>query len=126
MGASNERQSHANDGLLLKDLRMPDFRSYAVKVPSPGSVIAESTRVMGKLLQDVMKQNLSSKNFRLFSPDENNSTRWQDALEVTNRAYMADIFPYDDHLASDFSRRCDRPRAETGNSGGLRQAGHPR
>ncbi|MGV7228764.1 MAG: phosphoketolase family protein [Nitrospirales bacterium] len=92
---------HANGGLLLKDLRMPDFRSYAVKVSSPGSVTAESTRVMGKFLRDIMKQNMSSKNFRLFSPDENNSNRWQDALEVTNRAWMADTFPYDDHLAPD-------------------------
>ena len=92
---------HANGGLLLKDLRMPDFRSYALKVPSPGSVTAESTRVMGKFLRDVMKQNLSSKNFRLFSPDENNSNRWQDALEVTKRTWMADTFPYDDHLAPD-------------------------
>jgi xylulose-5-phosphate/fructose-6-phosphate phosphoketolase len=56
---------------------------------------------MGKLLRDVMKQNLASKNFRLFSPDENNSNRWQDVLEVTNRAWMADIYPYDDHLAPD-------------------------
>src|SRR5215475_1495769 len=92
---------HANGGLLLKELRMPDFRSYAVRVPSPGRVRAESTRLMGKLLRDVMKQNLASKNFRLFSPDENNSNRWQDVLEVTNRAWMADINPYDDHLAPD-------------------------
>jgi xylulose-5-phosphate/fructose-6-phosphate phosphoketolase len=92
---------HANGGLLLKDLRMPDFRSYAVKVASPGAVTAESTRVMGKFLRDVMKQNLSSKNFRLFSPDENNSNRWQDALEVTKRTWMAETFPYDDHLAPD-------------------------
>jgi xylulose-5-phosphate/fructose-6-phosphate phosphoketolase len=92
---------HANGGLLLKDLRMPDFRSYAVKVASPGSVTAESTRVMGKFLRDVMKQNLSSKNFRLFSPDESNSNRWQDVLEVTNRTWMADTFPYDDHLSPD-------------------------
>ena len=92
---------HANGGLLLKDLRMPDFRSYALKVPSPGSVTAESTRVMGKFLRDIMKQNMGSKNFRLFSPDENNSNRWQDALEVTNRSWMAETFPYDDHLAPD-------------------------
>jgi xylulose-5-phosphate/fructose-6-phosphate phosphoketolase len=92
---------HANGGLLLKDLRMPDFRNYAVKVVSPGAVSVESTRVMGKFLRDVMKLNMSSKNFRLFSPDENNSNRWQDALEVTNRAWMADTFPYDDHLAPD-------------------------
>jgi xylulose-5-phosphate/fructose-6-phosphate phosphoketolase len=92
---------HANGGVLLKDLRMPDFHRYAVSVPSPGAVRAESTRVMGKFLRDVMKLNLGSKNFRLFSPDENNSNRWQDVLEVTNRAWMADIYPYDDHLAPD-------------------------
>ena len=92
---------HANGGLLLKDLRMPDFRAYAVPVPSPGVVSAESTRVMGKFLRDVMQLNLGSKNFRLFSPDENNSNRWQDVLEVTNRAWVADTYPYDDHLAPD-------------------------
>jgi xylulose-5-phosphate/fructose-6-phosphate phosphoketolase len=92
---------HANGGLLLKDLRLPDFRAYAVPVPSPGAVSAESTRVMGKFLRDVMQRNLESKNFRLFSPDENNSNRWQDALEVTNRAWVADTYPYDDHLAPD-------------------------
>jgi xylulose-5-phosphate/fructose-6-phosphate phosphoketolase len=92
---------HANGGILLKDLRLPDFRDYAVSVPSPGAVSAESTRVMGKFLRDVMQLNLRAKNFRLFSPDENNSNRWQDVLEVTNRAWVADIFPYDDHLAPD-------------------------
>jgi len=92
---------HANGGVVLKDLRMPDFHRYAVSVPSPGAVRAESTRVMGKFLRDVMKLNLESKNFRLFSPDENNSNRWQDVLEVTNRAWMADTYPYDDHLAPD-------------------------
>ena len=92
---------HTNGGLLLKDLRMPNFRTYAVKVASPGSATAESTRVMGKFLRDVMKLNMPSKNFRLFSPDENNSNRWQDALEVTSRAWVADTYPYDDHLAPD-------------------------
>jgi xylulose-5-phosphate/fructose-6-phosphate phosphoketolase len=92
---------HANGGLLLRDLRLPDFRAYAVQVPSPGAVSAESTRVMGKLLRDVMRLNLEAKNFRLFSPDENNSNRWQDVLEVTNRAWVADTMPYDDHLAAD-------------------------
>ena len=57
--------------------------------------------MMGKFLRDVMKQNLDSKNFRLFSPDENNSNRWQDVLEVTNRCYMADIYPEDDKLSPD-------------------------
>jgi xylulose-5-phosphate/fructose-6-phosphate phosphoketolase len=92
---------HANGGLLLKDLRLPDFRAYAVPVPSPGAVNAESTRVMGKFLRDVMQLNLGAKNFRLFSPDENNSNRWQDVLEVTNRAWVADTVPDDDHLAPD-------------------------
>jgi xylulose-5-phosphate/fructose-6-phosphate phosphoketolase len=90
---------HANGGLLLKDLQMPDFRDYAVDVSRPGASTAESTRVMGRFLRDVMKQNLESKNFRLFSPDENNSNRWGDVLEVTNRAWNAEILPYDDHLA---------------------------
>ena len=59
-------------------------------VPAPGAVTAESTRVMGKFLRDVMKLNMEARNFRLFSPDENNSNRWQDVLEVTNRAWMAE------------------------------------
>jgi xylulose-5-phosphate/fructose-6-phosphate phosphoketolase len=92
---------HANGGLLLKDLRLPDFRAYAVKVPRPGAIEAESTRLMGKFLRDVMKLNESNRNFRVFSPDENNSNRWQDVLEVTNRAWMAERRPYDDHLAPD-------------------------
>ena len=92
---------HANGGLLLKDLRLPDFHEYAVKVPSPGAVQAETTRIMGRFLRDVMQLNMESNNFRVFSPDENNSNRWQDVLEVTNRAWMADIYPYDDHLAPD-------------------------
>jgi xylulose-5-phosphate/fructose-6-phosphate phosphoketolase len=92
---------HGNGGLLLKDLRLPDYRDYAVRMTKPGAVSAESTRVMGRYLRDVMKLNLPSRNFRLFSPDENNSNRWQDALEVTNRAWIADRYPYDDHLAPD-------------------------
>ncbi len=92
---------HGNGGLLLKDLRLPDYREFAVQVPKPGAVSAESTRVMGRYLRDVMKANLASRNFRLFSPDENNSNRWQDALEVTNRAWVAERYPYDDHLAAD-------------------------
>jgi xylulose-5-phosphate/fructose-6-phosphate phosphoketolase len=92
---------HANGGTLLRDLRLPDFRNYAVEVPSPGATTAEATRVMGTYLRDVMKLNMESRNFRLFSPDESNSNRWQDALEVTNRAWVAEAFPYDDHLAPD-------------------------
>ena len=70
-------------------------------VPAPGAVTAESTRVMGAFLRDVMKLNMEARNFRLFSPDENNSNRWQDVLEVTNRAWVAETYPYDDHLAPD-------------------------
>jgi xylulose-5-phosphate/fructose-6-phosphate phosphoketolase len=92
---------HANGGLLLKDLKLPDFRSYAIETPSPGTATAEATRAQGTFLRDVMKLNLDSRNFRLFSPDENNSNRWQDVLEVTNRCYMAEIYPDDDHLSPD-------------------------
>jgi len=92
---------HANGGLLLRGLRLPDFRNYAVKVPRPGGVNAEATRVMGQFLRDVMKENLAGRNFRLFSPDENNSNRWRDVLEVTERAWMAERFADDDQLAPD-------------------------
>jgi xylulose-5-phosphate/fructose-6-phosphate phosphoketolase len=92
---------HANGGLLLKDLRLPDFRDYAIDVKTPGCVTAEATRVQGKFLRDVMKLNADRQNFRIFSPDENNSNRWQDVLEVTNRCYMAEILPEDDHLSPD-------------------------
>ncbi len=92
---------HANGGLLLRDLRLPEFRDYAVDVPRPGATTAESTRVMGRFLRDVMKLNLDRRNFRLFSPDENNSNRWQDVLDVTNRCFMGEIYPEDDKLAPD-------------------------
>ncbi len=92
---------HTNGGAVLRDLRLPDFRNYAVKVTTPGAINAESTRIMGKFLRDVMKLNMEARNFRLFSPDENNSNRWQDAMEVTNRAWVAETYPWDDHLAAD-------------------------
>ena len=92
---------HASGGLLLRDLRLPDFRDYAVKVTKPGAIDVESTRLMGAFLRDTMKLNMESRNFRLFSPDENNSNRWQDVLEVTDRTWMADRYSYDDHLAPD-------------------------
>jgi xylulose-5-phosphate/fructose-6-phosphate phosphoketolase len=92
---------HANGGLRLRELRLPDFHHYAVAVPRPGAVDAEATRVMGGFLRDVMKLNFGARNLRLFSPDENNSNRWQDVLQVTNRAWAAERFDYDDHLAPD-------------------------
>jgi xylulose-5-phosphate/fructose-6-phosphate phosphoketolase len=92
---------HTNGGMRLRDLRLPDFREYAVEIEAPGQTDAEATRVMGTFLRDVMKLNLDSRNFRLFSPDENNSNRWQDVLEATSRTWMAESHDYDDRLAPD-------------------------
>lgn len=92
---------HANGGLLLKSLRIPDFYDYAVEVSSPGAVNAEATRVQGKFIRDVMKQNTEAKNFRVFSPDENASNRWGDVFDVTDRAFNAEILDSDDHLSPD-------------------------
>jgi xylulose-5-phosphate/fructose-6-phosphate phosphoketolase len=90
---------HANGGLLLRDLRMPDFRNYAVDVPRPGAVTAESTREMGKFLRDVMKLNMEQRNFRIMGPDETTSNRLGNLFDVTDRMWMADILPEDDHLS---------------------------
>lgn len=92
---------HANGGVLLRSLRLPDFRGYAVEVPSPGSVNAEATRMQGKFIRDVMKNNLDSRNFRIFSPDENASNRWGDVFEVTGRTFVGEILPSDDHISPD-------------------------
>ncbi len=92
---------HANGGLLRKDLRMPDFRSYAVDVPSPGSVQAEATRVQGGMIRDVLRENAEARNFRVFSPDETNSNRWNAVFEVTTRVSVAEILPTDDHVSPD-------------------------
>ncbi len=92
---------YANGGLLMRSLCLPDFRTYAVDVPSPGAVDGEATRVMGQFLRDVMKENLDARNFRLFSPDENNSNRWQDVLDVSQRRWNADTLDYDDKLSPD-------------------------
>jgi len=92
---------HANGGLLLKELLLPDFRDYAVSVPVPGSVEAEATRVVGAFLRDVMRRNLKDANFRVFGPDETASNRLGSLFEVTDRTWMDGIMPYDDHLAPD-------------------------
>jgi xylulose-5-phosphate/fructose-6-phosphate phosphoketolase len=92
---------HANGGLLLRDLKMPDFCDYAVDVPKPGTVIAEATRVMGRMLRDVMKLNAGSANFRVVGPDETASNRLDALFEVTNRMSEAEIYPNDDHVARD-------------------------
>ncbi|MBI5860774.1 MAG: phosphoketolase family protein [Rhodocyclales bacterium] len=90
---------HANGGVLLRGLRLPDFRNYAVTVITPGVTLAESTRVMGTFLRDVMQKNPD--NFRVFGPDETASNRLGALFEVTNRAWMAERFDDDDHLAAD-------------------------
>ncbi|MFA6925229.1 MAG: phosphoketolase family protein [Bacteroidales bacterium] len=92
---------HANGGELLKDLKMPDFRDYAINILKPGTTKAESASVMGNFLRDVVKLNIESKNFRVFSPDENNSNRLSAVLEVTNRVSTAEILPGDDHITHD-------------------------
>jgi xylulose-5-phosphate/fructose-6-phosphate phosphoketolase len=90
---------HANGGVLLRDLRLPDFTQYAVAVPSPGTVSAEATRVQGELIRDVITMN--PKTFRVFSPDETASNRWGAVFEVTNRCSTAEIVANDDHVAPD-------------------------
>jgi xylulose-5-phosphate/fructose-6-phosphate phosphoketolase len=88
---------HANGGLLLKDLEMPDFRRYAVDVPKPGAVTGEATRVLGGLLRDVMKMNEAARNFRVVGPDETASNRLDALFEVTDREWMAATGPGDEH-----------------------------
>ncbi len=92
---------HANGGILLRDLRMPDFRRYAVDVPSPGAVNAEATRVMGTFLRDVMKWNANARNFRIFGPDETASNRLGAVFEATGKTWLADLLPTDEGLSSD-------------------------
>jgi xylulose-5-phosphate/fructose-6-phosphate phosphoketolase len=91
---------HANGGLLLKDLRMPDFRQYAVDVAKPGASFAEATRALGAFLRDVMTKNETSKNFRVFGPDETASNRLQALFEVTDRESVAQTFSFDDHVSA--------------------------
>jgi xylulose-5-phosphate/fructose-6-phosphate phosphoketolase len=92
---------HANGGLLLKKLKLPDFRAYAVDVPKPGQVFGEATRVMGYFLRDVMKSNMDTGNFRVFGPDETASNRLGALYEVTKKAWMGEIIPEDDNLTPD-------------------------
>lgn len=90
---------HANGGLLLKDLRLPDFRDFAVDVPVPGGSISEATRELGKYLTEVIRRNPD--NFRIFGPDETASNRLQAVFDVTNKQWNAEYLPtdVDDHLA---------------------------
>jgi len=86
---------HSNGGLLLKELKIPDFRKYSVEVSKPGQDKAEATRIMGQFLSDVMKLNLDERNFRVFGPDETASNRLTSLFEVTGRAWMAEQLPED-------------------------------
>ncbi|OGP27407.1 MAG: phosphoketolase, partial [Deltaproteobacteria bacterium GWB2_65_81] len=90
---------HANGGILLRDLAMPDYREYAVDVPKPGGVTAEATRVMGRMLRDVMKRNAEARNFRVMGPDETASNRLDALFEATDRTWVAATVPGDDHLS---------------------------
>jgi xylulose-5-phosphate/fructose-6-phosphate phosphoketolase len=92
---------HANGGLLLIDLKMPEFHDYAVELPKPGAVDAEATRVMGEFLRDVMKLNADSRNFRVMGPDETASNRLSAIFETTDRVFTGTILPTDDHLSPD-------------------------
>jgi xylulose-5-phosphate/fructose-6-phosphate phosphoketolase len=90
---------HANGGELLRDLRLPDFRDYAVDVPAPGTTVGEATRVFGKFMRDVIK--LNPQTFRLFGPDETESNRLSAVYEVTDKAWDAETRPVDEHLGPD-------------------------
>ncbi len=92
---------HANGGLLLKDLHLPDFRSYAVEFEQPGQFVAEATRTLGKFLRDVMKLNTDRRNFRVFGPDETSSNRLGALFEVTDRVSTAEILPTDESISAD-------------------------
>jgi len=92
---------HANGGLLARDLRLPDFRTYAVAVEKPGTGWAEATKVLGHLLRDVFTLNAEYQNFRVFGPDETASNRLQAVFDVENRGLNARILPTDEHVAVD-------------------------
>ncbi|MGH2456410.1 MAG: phosphoketolase family protein [Candidatus Limnocylindria bacterium] len=90
---------HANGGLLLRDLVLPDFRDYAVDVPTPGATSAEATRVLGGFLRDIIRRN--PERFRVFGPDETDSNRLSPVYEATDKQWAAEILPVDQHLARD-------------------------
>jgi xylulose-5-phosphate/fructose-6-phosphate phosphoketolase len=92
---------HANGGLLLKGLKIPDFRDYAIEVKHPGTLKAEATLNMGGFLRDILKLNWEERNFRIFGPDETASNRLTKLFDVTERVSTAEIFPSDDHISPD-------------------------
>src|SRR5204862_7468629 len=88
---------HANGGVLLRDLELPDFRDYSVEVPQPATVSSEATRVLGAWLREVVRANPDR--FRLMGPDETASNRLSAVFDVTNRVWEGELLPTDDHLA---------------------------
>ncbi|KAB2654685.1 phosphoketolase family protein [Brucella tritici] len=92
---------HANGGLLRKELHTPDFRQYAVDVTEPGAIDAQSTKILGEYLRDILKLNEPEKNFRVFGPDETASNRLSAVFEASDRVWMAETLDIDDHLSSD-------------------------
>jgi xylulose-5-phosphate/fructose-6-phosphate phosphoketolase len=92
---------HTNGGAVMRELKMPDFRDYAVAVPQPGATEDEAMRVAGRLLRDILKLNQEARNFRVFGPDETSSNRLTPLWEVTNRTSTAVVWPTDDHVAPD-------------------------
>ncbi|MEJ7841415.1 MAG: phosphoketolase family protein [Rubrobacter sp.] len=92
---------HANGGQVLRDLDVPDFRDYAVEVPTPATVHHESTRRLGELLRDTFTLNADAANFRLFCPDETNSNRLGDVFTVEDRCFVGKTIPIDDHVSAD-------------------------
>ena len=92
---------NANGGLLLKDLKMPDFKRSAISINKPGTIKVEATRNVGYFLRDILKLNSENRNFRIMGPDEVNSNRLNALFEVTDRVSTAEIFPNDDHISPD-------------------------
>ena len=92
---------HANGGLLLRDLILPDFRKYALEVPRPGQTSGEATRVLGTFLRDVMSANLESRNFRVMGPDETESNRLGALYGATAKTWELPRLPSDEHLETD-------------------------
>jgi xylulose-5-phosphate/fructose-6-phosphate phosphoketolase len=90
---------HANGGLLKRELKLPDFRTFAAEVPRPGGATAEATRELGKLLREVVRLNQEARNFRIMGPDETASNRLDAVFDVTERVWMEPVEPYDVHLA---------------------------
>jgi len=90
---------HANGGMLLRDLELPDFRDYAVEVKKPGTGCTEATRQLGAYLRDVLRLNAEARNFRLFGPDETASNRLDAVLQATERVFVGELRVGDDHLA---------------------------